>query len=164
MNGQPSACQASEVPDEVRDLIHEQELCVLATVFVDIPHTSLMGYIASPDCRRLYMASEPGTKKVANIRRNPNVAVLVDSRRAALDGGQGLSLTIKGNCRELSDGPERDHALAVLAGREYLRELFDDGDVAVLEVEAQSFHLLRGTMESMFIVLDEVCEKEAKKA
>ncbi len=141
------------VPTEVRELLRGQELCVLATVFVDIPHLSLMGYTVSPDCRRLYMATETDTKKVANIRRNPNVAVLVDTRQTALDGGQGRSLTVKGPCRVMPLGQERDRILNELGERGYLKEVFRDRDVAVLEVEAMSFHLLRGTQDAMFMVL-----------
>jgi len=141
------------IPEEVRDLLQGQEICVLATVFVDIPHLSLMGYSVSHDCRRLYMATEAGTKKVANIRRNPNVAVLMDTRQAAMDGGRGQALTVKGLCRVLPEGRERDKALAELGERGYLQELLKGSDVAVLEVEAVSFHLVRGTHDSMFVTL-----------
>lgn len=154
MNETVAATKAMDVPDEVRNLLLGQELCVLATVFVDIPHTSLMGYTASPDCRRLYMATEADTKKVANIRRNPNVAVLVDSRQQALDQGQGLSLTVKGLCRVLTEGPERDFALAELGRRDYLDSLFKKGEVSVLEVRAVSFHLVRETGDALFMVLE----------
>lgn len=151
MSQTTSARRAERVPDQVRALLRAQELCVLATVFVDIPHLSLMGYTVSDDCLRLYMATAPDTKKVANIRRNPNVAVMVDTRDAAVSGGPGEAVMVKGRCRVLPDGPEREAALAELAERDYMAGVLGNDEVAVLEVRAQSFHHLRGTQDATYV-------------
>ena len=46
-------------------LIHEHDLCVLATAGESGPHTSLMAYSCSPECSEIYLVTSWNTRKIS---------------------------------------------------------------------------------------------------
>lgn len=73
-------------------------------------------------------------KRLANIRANPRVAVLVDHYEE--DWTQVWWVMMRGVGRVLEDGPERERGLRLLAEKyEQYRTATDAGDVIAIDVE-----------------------------
>lgn len=136
-------------------LLRTKDMAVLATAGAEGPNASLMAYAAAADCRRLWMLSDAATRKVQNIRADPRVSLLVDTREMLDKDGSAQALTVSGACRVLDAGPERDAALAeVVRRRPMLGELAETPGTVVLEVEVTGLLLLDGIREARFLKLD----------
>lgn len=140
--------------EKITRLIAEQDICVLATVFENRPHCSLMAYVASTDGRRIHMVTSRSTKKYSNLMRNTSVSLLIDDRTAS--GRETTSaLTLAGTCAPMAEGEAREQARQAIAGRHpHLSKFVDHPDVDILEVEVESVLLLQGLSESYFERLD----------
>ena len=66
---------------DIRDLIQSNNVCVLATVSGGEPHCSLMTYATDTDSREIYMITQRETKKYRNLKGNPSVSLLIDTRQ-----------------------------------------------------------------------------------
>ncbi|MEW5774102.1 MAG: pyridoxamine 5'-phosphate oxidase family protein [Thermodesulfobacteriota bacterium] len=136
-------------------LLRAKDVAVLATMSADGPHASLMAYAAAADGRRLWMVSEGQTRKVRNLRAEPRVSLLVDTREMLDKGGRAQALTVFGQCRVLESGPDRDAALAeVVRRRPLLRELAESPGAVALEVRVTGMLLLDGIREARFLKID----------
>ena len=65
---------------KMKRLVRNKDVCVLATVTKNVPHCSLMSYVADRDCREIYMMTKRGTKKYRNLSANRTVSLLIDTR------------------------------------------------------------------------------------
>lgn len=73
-----------------RRAIESNDICRLATISEDgWPHVVPVGYIYSGG--RFYIPSSPRTAKVANLRRRPRAAIVIDET-----SGSGVMLTCRG--------------------------------------------------------------------
>lgn len=87
----------------MRELLDSQRVGVLGTRFEGAPHLSLVAFAASDDLREIYFASPAATRKVAAIRGDPCVSLLVDDRKnLASDFDAGVALTVTGIAAPLS--------------------------------------------------------------
>lgn len=69
--------------DECLRIIREKDLCVLATADEATVHCSLMAFVpqfAAPDVATLLCVTLKDTRKFANMKKNPLVSVLLDTR------------------------------------------------------------------------------------
>ena len=65
---------------QLRALLEEQQLAVLATSEAGRPYTSLVAFAVTPDLDAILFATERATRKHANLTTEPRVALLVDNR------------------------------------------------------------------------------------
>jgi nitroimidazol reductase NimA-like FMN-containing flavoprotein (pyridoxamine 5'-phosphate oxidase superfamily) len=138
--------------ERMAGLLRAKDVAVLATMSAEGPHASLMAYVAAPDGKRLWMASEGDTRKVRNLRAEPRVSLLVDTREMLGKRGRVQALTVFGLCRVLEAGAERDAALAEVARRcPLLRELAASPGAVALEVAVTGMLLLDGVREARFL-------------
>jgi heme iron utilization protein len=87
----------------VRELLDSQRVGVLGTRFEGAPHLSLVAFAVSDDLREITFASPSGTRKVAAIRIDPCVSLLVDDREhAGRDLDAGVALTGTGRAEPLT--------------------------------------------------------------
>ena len=143
------------VSERMAALLRAKDVCVLATMSAEGPHASLMAYAAAADGRRLWMASEGDTRKVRNLRAEPRVSLLVDTREMLDKGGRAQALTVFGICREMEPGPEREAALAaVVRRRPLLRELAAAPGTVALEVRVTGLLLLDGVREARYLAVE----------
>jgi nitroimidazol reductase NimA-like FMN-containing flavoprotein (pyridoxamine 5'-phosphate oxidase superfamily) len=134
--------------DEMKALLRQRTMCVLATVSEGRPHCSLMAYAADADGSEVYLSTLRSTRKFRNIAANPAVSLLVDTREE-VPRGTARALTIEGTCRTLPPGPEREHARDRLrAAHPHLERLLNDPEVEILAVRISSFLLLKGLTEA----------------
>ena len=70
----------AEILPILRDLFAVQRYAVLGTQGVERVSLNLMAVAATDDLRSLILATERATSKYANLRHDPRVSLLVDSR------------------------------------------------------------------------------------
>lgn len=122
--------------NDIRDILLGNDLCVLCTSRHDVPDASLMLYVSNDDCSKLYMLTLEDTDKYRNIKSNPNVSVLIDTRDAP-DGGTSWTraLTIHGEASIVSDpGAASEWTERLAVKHSQLSNLAGNSSVRVLEV------------------------------
>ena len=93
----------------LRDLLEQQLLAVLGTHHDGEPYTSLVGFAASDDLKRLYFATGRNTRKSANLAADSRASMLVDNRsNRPADFAEASAATAVGVVEEVgaSERPE----------------------------------------------------------
>lgn len=134
---------AAEPLDVLRDLFARQRLGVLATHGPDHPYASLVAVQASDDLRRLYFTTTRATRKFHFLTRDPNVAMLVDSRSDDdLDFHGAVAVTAVGTAREL-EGDERAAQLPAFLDRHpHLHGFAKAPTSALVELAVDTYYLV----------------------
>jgi nitroimidazol reductase NimA-like FMN-containing flavoprotein (pyridoxamine 5'-phosphate oxidase superfamily) len=141
--------------DRVADLLHTQDICVLSTHDGLRPHCSLMAYLASEDCREIYMVTGADTRKYKNMLQNDQVSLLVDDRCQSPDRSQGRALTVGGRFQLLADAEQAEQVKQDFAARfPHLLELLEQEDTRLVRIRVHSFLLLDGPTQSQYMTVD----------
>jgi nitroimidazol reductase NimA-like FMN-containing flavoprotein (pyridoxamine 5'-phosphate oxidase superfamily) len=135
------------------ELLRSKDLCVLATASGGAPHCSLMAYVPAEDGRSLYTVTRKDTTKFENLRENPRVSLLVDTRDRP-DENPTRALTVAGRCEPMVPGEEEKRARAALTARHpRLSPILEDAESVILRIRIESFLLLDGPEEAHFETL-----------
>ena len=138
-------------------LMKGNDTCVLATVAGRTPHCSLMSYVSDQEGREIYMVSHKKTKKFKNLKRNPAVSLLIDTREknSGKKRQKAKALTINGVFRSIRGAKKKDFIRAKLLLRHpHLQKFVRDPDAEVFSVKVKSFQLLEGITHSYFEKVD----------
>jgi nitroimidazol reductase NimA-like FMN-containing flavoprotein (pyridoxamine 5'-phosphate oxidase superfamily) len=139
---------------EMKRLVQEKNICVLATLAGSKPYCSLMAYAASEDGTEIYMATHRSTRKFRNVSENPAVSLMIDTREEA-PRAQALALTVEGTCAPIVDAAKRQLARnRLLSAHPHLKEFLAHIDNEVLCVRIQSLLLLKGLSEAHHALLE----------
>jgi len=139
--------------DKIIDILRSRDICVLATVSGNRPHCSLMAYSTDDKCGELYMLTLRDTEKFRNLKDNPGVSILIDTREDNRKDHrvQASALTVEGTAGEVTDPPDMRFIKAkLLADHPRLKELADLPDCAILRVKIDSFLLLDGLRDAHY--------------
>ncbi len=90
----------------IRSLLQAQNCGVLATHGSEYPYATLVGYATSEDCRELIFATIRDTRKYENIKKTPNVSLLIDSRMNQVND---FHWAIHGMTPNVTDRPEVEY-------------------------------------------------------
>ena len=87
--------------EEMKALVRQNDICVLATASQNQPHCSLMAYTTDDECREIYMVTKKLTRKYRNLMENPSVSLLIDTRSEdpGSDRLKAKALTVEGGIR-----------------------------------------------------------------
>jgi nitroimidazol reductase NimA-like FMN-containing flavoprotein (pyridoxamine 5'-phosphate oxidase superfamily) len=133
---------------EMKQLVKEKNICVLATIAGHKPYCSLMAYASNEDCTEIYMATHRSTRKFRNISENPAVSLMIDTREE-VPRTQARALTVEGACTWIEDPSKKQLAQARLLSRHpHLKEFLSHIDNEILCVRIGSFLLLKGLTEA----------------
>jgi len=149
--------KGGEMLEEMKRLLRENRLCVLATVSKGRPHCSLMGYATDDDCREIYMVTLKDTRKYRNLKENPWVSLLVDTRLSDEEtmAGRGKALTVEGVFREVTEAKERERVLKrFLEANPHMGSFIAHHDAEPIVIRVSSLLLLEGPTESSFLELE----------
>jgi len=140
----------STLPEDIEGLIRSQKLAVLATRGEEYPYGTLVGFAFSDDFGFLYFATSRDTRKFANIRRDPKVSLLIDSRSNSVDDFKDAgALTALGEAQEIR-GKERElHAGRYLRRHPHLGDFIGDPNTALVRVTVSRYILVRRFQEVM---------------
>ena len=145
---------SDEMLGKIRRLINSKDICVLATASGDKPHCSLMGYVASEDCREVYMVTGRDTTKYKNLNENPRVSLLIDTREEHPVGSRqhAMALTVDGRFHSIGDEKKRRRiGEAIKEKQPHLRKILDQPDAEIICVKIRSFLLLDGVSDACFV-------------
>jgi nitroimidazol reductase NimA-like FMN-containing flavoprotein (pyridoxamine 5'-phosphate oxidase superfamily) len=127
----------------LRMLLTDQRLAVLATHAAGHPYASLVAFAASPDLGTLVFATTRATRKYANLRDDPHVALLVDSRDAGdTDFHHAAAVTATGVVEELHEGAREDAELLLLAKHPVLTGFVSSPTCALLRLTVETYYLV----------------------
>jgi len=159
-NGKPiPAARRTTVIDEIKQLVREKNICVLATVAGDKPYCSLMAYAASETCTEIYLSTLRSTTKFRNLMQNPAVCLLIDTREVA-PRSQARALTVEGICRSIDEATARKVARErLLASHPHLEKFLAHPDNEILRVEISNFLLLKGLSEAHHVNIEKAYAK-----
>jgi nitroimidazol reductase NimA-like FMN-containing flavoprotein (pyridoxamine 5'-phosphate oxidase superfamily) len=130
--------------NKIKSLIRRKSSCVLATTDRETPHCSLMAYIISENAERLFLVTPRNTRKYRNIKRNPHVSLLIDTRGEQTRVNT-QALTVTGTCYILEDDEEIQTVMEAFSrNHSHLNDFISRGDIAFLRVEFDSFLYLDG--------------------
>jgi nitroimidazol reductase NimA-like FMN-containing flavoprotein (pyridoxamine 5'-phosphate oxidase superfamily) len=139
--------------DAMKELIKQQDLCVLATHTGERPYCSLMAYVANDEASELYLATHRSTRKFRNLSDHPEVSVLIDTRTTEPRSTM-RALTIEGRCSPIEDEVTQQAVRTqLLAKHPHLTDFVVHDDCALLCVTIRSLLLLNGLNEAHYATL-----------
>lgn len=109
--------------------LNKHELCRLATASKDcIPHVIPVMYAMDRD--KIVVAIDYGTKKLSNLRVNPNVSVVVD------DYDPNRAVFVQGRCAIFERGQEYRRLLKILFEKfeVYRKNPWGEGESPIISV------------------------------
>jgi uncharacterized protein YhbP (UPF0306 family) len=130
----------NEARSLLADLFNQQSLAVLATSASKGPYTTLVGFVASKDLKRIYFATTRSTRKYAALTSHPEVSMLIDSRsNSTADFRDAVAVTALGEAREID---KQDHTGIVghyLAKHPHLSDFISSPTCALIQVTVDSY-------------------------
>lgn len=120
-------------PSETKFVL-ENECCRLATSFKDKPHVVPVSYIYESNF--FYVSTDYNTKKLFNIKKNPNVGLTIDVYKPNLNKG----ITVNGIVRIIENGQLYDKIYLLFYGKfEWVRnDPWKEGEAPFLEIKPYS--------------------------
>jgi nitroimidazol reductase NimA-like FMN-containing flavoprotein (pyridoxamine 5'-phosphate oxidase superfamily) len=113
-----------------------------------------MAYLYVPEKRRLYLLTPTESHKFRNLRRQPAVSLLIDTRDES-PRHSVAALTVSGEAGVVEEPMERGHMLRLMLEKHPQLRCFDNRpDVAVVEVTPHSYQLLQGIEEAFYHKVD----------
>jgi nitroimidazol reductase NimA-like FMN-containing flavoprotein (pyridoxamine 5'-phosphate oxidase superfamily) len=112
------------------DFLKKHELCRMATASKDL-QPQVTPVIYAMDGENLVVAIDYGTRKLANLRENPKIALVVDEWRP------NRGLMVVGNCQIIERGKEYLRLLQVLYARfdYYGKNPWKEGESPILKIK-----------------------------
>jgi nitroimidazol reductase NimA-like FMN-containing flavoprotein (pyridoxamine 5'-phosphate oxidase superfamily) len=105
----------------LKELLSTQPLAVLATTGGDAPYANLVAIAPANGPGGILFATTLHTRKAANLRKNPRVALLIDNRTNEVnDFRDALAVTALGIAREVPAGEREGMEAAYLNRHPYL--------------------------------------------
>ena len=109
----------------------ENEFCRLATSFEDKPHVVPVSYLYKDNF--FYISTDYNTKKLLNIKKNPNVSLTIDIYKPNLKKG----ITVNGIVRIIENGQLYDKIYLLFYNKfEWVRnDPWKEGEAPFLEIK-----------------------------
>ena len=95
--------------------------------------------------------------KYANLKENPNVSLLIDTREEhqGAEVAKAMALTVNGMFEEVQEpGRKAMVARQLLERHPHIAEFINDADAAIFAVKVTSFLLLDGLSDAHYHVVD----------
>jgi nitroimidazol reductase NimA-like FMN-containing flavoprotein (pyridoxamine 5'-phosphate oxidase superfamily) len=136
-----------------KNMIADNNLCVLSTCGDVQPNSSLMQYICDDSCTKLFMLTLRESQKQQSIEKNPRVSLLIDTRTDATRDQEPIkSLTVYGQAEFIQDTPRKNELISRLVQKNNnLQVLAGDSNCLVIQVSAEKLLLLDGVAKSTYL-------------
>ncbi|MEE4270355.1 MAG: pyridoxamine 5'-phosphate oxidase family protein [Thermoanaerobaculales bacterium] len=124
----------------LRELLNGQLLGVLGTHHDGEPYTSLVGFAATPDLRRLFFATGRATRKHANLVADARASMLVDNRtNRPADFTEAAAATAVGIVEEIGPGERADYEDIFLAKHPHLETFVRSPSCVPLQLQVSVY-------------------------
>lgn len=139
----------------VGSLLGSQSVGVLATYDGTVPYCSMVAFAGTEDLRSIVFATMRDTRKYANIKRTPEVSILIDSRTNRMeDFNDAMALTTIGSISEPAGGAKTEALSLFLSRHPYLRDFVLDPNCAILKMNVRKYVLVTHFKEVTELVVN----------
>jgi nitroimidazol reductase NimA-like FMN-containing flavoprotein (pyridoxamine 5'-phosphate oxidase superfamily) len=129
--------------NEIKYLLDSQFFCVLATKSKEYPYCSLMAYAVSHNCQDIIFATSRNTHKYENLKQNPQISLLIDSRsNQAQDITDAQALTVLGTASDINDDLYENYLELYLKKNPNLKSFVNESDCALIKVKVSKYILV----------------------
>lgn len=134
----------ASIRSALRELFQTQQLAVLATREKDgQPYASLMAFAVIEDLSQILLVTSRSTRKYANLRAEPRVSLLIDSRsHQPSDIHEAVAVTVLGEAEEVTGKEQEDLLAHYLARHPHLEGFAASPSCALLRVWIKSYYLV----------------------
>jgi nitroimidazol reductase NimA-like FMN-containing flavoprotein (pyridoxamine 5'-phosphate oxidase superfamily) len=147
-----------DILKRIRDLIREQDTCVLATASENRPHCSLMAYATNASCDEIYLMTRKDSRKYQNMCGNPAVSLLIDTRQDMLKSNptETMALTVSGRFDRITKDTERERIRKELSRKHPgLKDFFENPKEEPVKIIIESYLLLEGPTKAHYGAVSE---------
>jgi general stress protein 26 len=141
-----------KLQNEISELLLTQKLAVLSTQAPGgAPYASLIAYAVTDDLRKIVLATPKATRKFANIKNNPNVALLIDDRsNREQDFHDAKAITVIGRVESFDiNAAENDLAALYLQKHPYLEDFLRSPSTSMIQVSVYRYYMVSRFQEVM---------------
>ncbi|MDX1777100.1 MAG: pyridoxamine 5'-phosphate oxidase family protein [Desulfobulbales bacterium] len=141
-----------QLQSEIGALLLSQKLAVLSTQTPEgVPYASLIAFAVTDDLQKIVLATPRATRKFANIRSNPGVALLIDDRsNREQDFHDAKAVTVLGSVNStVPDPSQEDLALLYLQKHPYLEDFLRAPSTAFIIISVRCYYLVSRFQEVM---------------
>lgn len=143
-----------ETPEKFRsrlaELVADQRLAVLSTQSGGQPYASLIAVAATEDLATYFFTTPRASRKFANLRDNPAVALLMENAtNRPADFQHAMAVTITGTAEEIPPHVFDQFDAIFLARHPELESFVRAETTARIRISAASFYLVRHFQEVM---------------
>jgi heme iron utilization protein len=135
--------EADEIKQKLIDLFESQKLAVLSTHCQGQPYGSLVAFVVSHDLKEFFFVTPRATRKYANMKADPRVALLVDSRsNQDSDIHRAMAATAVGKAAEVAEDDREKVLKLYLFKHPHLEEFARSPSCALVRVTVESFYVV----------------------
>ncbi len=132
----------------LEELLESQKLAVLATNGQGQPYGSLVSFAATKDLKQILFATMRSTRKYANLKEEPRVAMVMDSREnTERDLREAIAVTVTGKAEETGPAEKEVYSTIYLEKHPYLKDFVKSPSCALLRVQVDTYYLVRRFQE-----------------
>lgn len=143
--------------EEMKAMVRDNAVCVMATVSRNKPHCSFMSYCTDDSCKEIYMMSRRQSRKFSNLMENMTVSLLIDTRErnAGKDAGAVKALTVSGVFQYIDEAEKKARIKQMLMDRHpHLGVIADEPDMEIFSIAITGLQLLDGVSDVYFDNVD----------
>jgi nitroimidazol reductase NimA-like FMN-containing flavoprotein (pyridoxamine 5'-phosphate oxidase superfamily) len=134
---------SEQIAQDLTVLFENESLAVLSTRQADQPYASLVAFVATADLKRLLFLTPVTTRKFANLKASPKVALLIhNSRNQPSDIYQAMAVTATGTATALDTTPDAALLDLYLAKHPHLKDFARASTTALVRVDVATYYLV----------------------
>lgn len=137
------------IKNNIRKLLESESFAVLSTQGKGQPYASIIGFLSTPDLKKIVFATSKETRKFSLITKSRKVALLVDNRSSVPPVINKISaVTITGESHVLENPAKREKWGNLLVKKHpYLKEFVQAPSTAVILVDVYRYFYVRRFQE-----------------
>ena len=136
--------KGAELFSSICAVLQSQKLGVLATQGEVYPYCTLVGFVATDDCKEVVFATLRDTSKFRNVSKNKHVSLLIDTQKnSATDFKDAEALTVLGTAGEVKEERKKEYVALYLKKHPYLEDFIKTPNCAVMRVSVEKYILVQ---------------------
>ena len=132
-------------------LLEDQKLAVLCTQGEQGPYCSLMAYVTDHETASLFMVTEIQSVKYQNLRKRPEVSLLVDNRDSShvRESPTITALTVQGVAQKMDQSADKE--IRIRLGHRFpeIQPLLKKPQSVVIQILLRDYLLLAGPEQAV---------------
>lgn len=141
------------IKELLTELLDSQVTGVLATEKDHQPYTNLIAFSFSKDLKKIFFVTPSNTTKYKNLASNPQVSVLIDTRKNNRNNfSKSSAITVLGTCKETAGDIKTEILQKHSARLPGLKEFLKNDLIAVFEIKVHKYIITNGLDKTNLLV------------